>query len=130
VRFGKPRSLGRGGCHLLVAFFLATFFIGTFRLVAITVVFTLSLAYLLAPALFWLPVVNYGGVGSVEGVDVTLGVVDLTVRSEAVEFLVVDTLPEAPVASLFGAALGLVGLHLFSALGRWHAALAQALLDR
>lgn len=117
-------------CYLLVAFFLATFFVGTFAFVATTVVFTVALAYLLAPVLFWLPGVNYGGVSAPGALDVNVGTLDLTITSESLEFLVVDTLPEALVVSLFGAALGLVGLHLLGALGRGHAAVTEALLDR
>jgi hypothetical protein len=117
-------------CYLLVAFFLATFFVGTFAFVAVTVAFTLALVYLLAPVLFWLPGVNYGGTGVAEDVAVDIGSVDLTVTADAVGIFAVDTLPEALVASLFGAVLGLVALHLFNAAGRVHAAVAQALLTR
>lgn len=117
-------------CYLLVAFFLATFFVGTFAFVAVTVAFTLALAYLLAPLLFWLPGVTYGGVGTVGDVAVDVGPLDLTVTADAVGIFAVDTLPEALVASLFGAVLGLVALHVFNAAGRVHAAVAQALLTR
>lgn len=117
-------------CYLLVAFFLATFFVGTFAFVAVTVAFTLALVYLLAPVLFWLPGVNYGGTGVAEDVAVDIGSVDLTVTADAVGFFAVDTLPEALVASLLGAVLGLVALHVFSAVGRVHAAVTQALLTR
>jgi hypothetical protein len=117
-------------CYLLVAFFLATFFVGTFAFVAITVVFTLSLAYLLAPALFWVPGITYGGAETVGDVAVDLGPVDLTVTADAVGFFAVGTLSEALVASLFGAVLGLVALHVFNAAGRVHAAVTQALLTR
>ncbi len=117
-------------CYLLVGLFLATFFVGTFAFVGITVVFTIALAYLLAPVLFWLPGVNYGGVETTGNLDVNLGVADLAFTPESAEFLVIDTLPEALVASLFGVVLGLIGLHLFSALGRGHAAVTHALLAR
>jgi len=117
-------------CYLLVACFLATFFVGTFAFVAVTVVFTLALAYLLAPLLFWLPGVTYGGAGTVGDVAVDLGPFDLTITADAVGFFAVDTLPEALGASLFGAVLGLVALHVFGAAGRVHAAVAQALLTR
>jgi hypothetical protein len=117
-------------CYLLVAFFLATFFVGTFAFVAVTVAFTVALAYLLAPLLFWLPGVTYGGAGTVGDVAVDLGPVDLTVTADAVGFVAVDTLPEALVASLFGAVLGLVALHVFNAAGRVHGAVTQALLTR
>jgi hypothetical protein len=117
-------------CYLLVAFFLATFFLGTFAFVAITVVFTLALVYLLAPLLFWLPGVTYGPTGTAGDVAVDLGPVDLTLTADAIGFLTVDTLPEALVASLFGAVLGLVALHVFGAAGRVHAAVTQTLLTR
>jgi len=117
-------------CYLLVAFFLATFFLGTFAFVAITVVFTLALVYLLAPLLFWLPGVTYGPTGTAGDVAVDLGPVDLTLTADAIGFLTVDTLLEALVASLFGAVLGLVALHVFGAAGRVHAAVTQTLLTR
>lgn len=117
-------------CYLLVAFFVATFFLGTFAFVATTVVFTLALAYLLAPLLFWLPGVTYGGTGTVGNVAVDLGPVDLTLTADTIGFLAVGTLPEALVASLFGAVLGLVAVHVLGAAGRVHAAVTQALLTR
>ena len=117
-------------CYLLVAFLLATFFVGTVAFVAVTVVFTIALAYLLAPALFWLPEVNYGGVSTPGTLEIDVGMMDVTVTSGSLDVVAVETLPEALVASLFGAVLGLVGLHLLSALGRGHAAVTEALLDR
>ena len=117
-------------CYLLVVFLLATFLVGTFTFVAVTVVFTVALAYLLAPVLFWLPGVNYGGVSTPGTLDVDVGTLDVTVTSGSLDVVAVETLPEALVASLFGAVLGLVGLHLLGALGRGHAAVTEALLDR
>ena len=117
-------------CYLLVAFLLATFFVGTVAFVAVTVVFTVALAYLLAPALFWLPGVSYGAASAPGTLRIDVGTLDLAITADGTDFLVIETLPEALVASLFGAVLGLVGLHLLSALGRGHAAVTEALLAR
>jgi hypothetical protein len=92
--------------YLLVALALASFVIGIHLFVAITVVFTLAFTLVVAPAVYWIPGVEYD-VTSVETVELGLASVDTT----ALVGTGIDTFPEALLASLLGVVVCLVGLH-------------------
>jgi len=92
--------------YLLVAFALASFVVGTGLFVAITVVFTLAVALVVAPLVYWIPGVEYDVTG-VETVELGPASVDTT----ALVGVGIDTLPEALLASLLGVVVCLVGLH-------------------
>ena len=90
--------------YLLVAFALASFVIGINLFVAITVLFTLAFTLVVAPAVYWIPGVEYG-VTNVETVGLGPASIDTTAGTG------VGTLPEALLASLLGVVVCLIGLH-------------------
>lgn len=92
--------------YLLVAFALASFVIGINLFVAITVLFTLAFTLVVAPAVYWIPGVEYG-VTNVE----TVGLGPASIDTTALAGTGVDTLPEALLASLLGVVVCLIGLH-------------------
>lgn len=91
-----------------IAYLLIKFPLGVISFVALVSLVALSLALLLAPLYYRLPGVQIGWPGGLE----------------------VDTLSEALVAAVFGAALSLVSLHAFNGLALLWAWLAKALLGR
>lgn len=92
--------------YLFVAFALASFVLGVHLFVAITVVFALGFALVIAPAVYWLPGVEYGvtNVGTLE-----LG--SASVDTTALVGTGIDTFPEALVVSLLGVVVCLIGFH-------------------
>lgn len=112
--------------YLLVAYALATFVVGVHLFTTIAVVFTLALTLVAAPALYWLPGVNYQ-------VTTTSGVVDLgplTVDASSLSGAAIDTLPEALAASLLGVVGCLVGLHAINLTARLVGGLTERLLGQ
>lgn len=113
--------------YLLVAYSLATFFVGVASFVVVVTLLAVALAYLVAPVAFWLPGVTYAAptpdVPSV--VDLGWASVDL---GPVVDLLTIDTVPEALVGSAVGIAVGVAALHLFNALTEALAAVTEAVL--
>jgi len=114
-----------GRNYLLLVYFMATFWIGTLSFVLATVLLTLSVVYLVAPLVFWLPGVQYG---AVDGTVVELGPSTVTTDHTIVDAFTVTSLPEALVASLFGGVTLIIALHVFRLLGRGLAGLTARLL--
>jgi hypothetical protein len=92
--------------YLLVAYLLATFFLGTSLFVVLVTGLVLAAALAVAPLAYPLPFTNYEIPTSV------------TVGELSVGPVVVDTLPEALAASVVGVALGVALLHLSNGLAR------------
>lgn len=102
--------------YALLVFSLASFFVGVAAFVVVVTLLALSVALALAPLLYWLPGVQFGGPELAGGAWLVGGSV--------------DSLPEALVASVVGLALGLASLHLFDAAGRLLARVVEAVLTR
>jgi len=109
--------------YLLVAFVLASFVVGINLFVAITVVFTLALTLVVAPAVYWIPGIEY----DVTNVG-TLEVGSVSVDTAALVGAGIDTLPEALLASLLGVVVCLVGLHAVNVTARLLAGATERLL--
>jgi hypothetical protein len=92
--------------YLLVVFALLSFAVGLNLFVVVTVVFTLALTLVVAPAVYWIPGIEYD-VTNVE----TLELWSVSVDTTALVGAGIDTLPEALLASLLGVVVCLVGLH-------------------
>lgn len=92
--------------YLLVAFALASFAVGVPLFVAITVVFTLALVLIVAPAVFWIPGIEYEvtTTGTVEPGPTTVDTGSLVGTG-------IDTPPEALVASVLGVVVCVAGFH-------------------
>lgn len=112
--------------YLLVAYALASFVVGVHLFTAIVVVFTLALALVAAPALYWLPGVDYQLTTASGAVDVG----PLTVDASSLSGAAIDTLPEALAASLFGVVVCLVGLHAVNLTARLVGGLTERLLGQ
>jgi hypothetical protein len=93
--------------YLLVVFALGSFAVGVQLFVAVTVVFTLALALVAAPLLYWVPGFNYTLTQATGTVDVGPATVDVGSLGGAS----ISTLPEALVASVLGVIVCLAGLH-------------------
>ena len=116
-----------GRSYLLLLYCLATFWIGTISFVVLTIWFSFSVAYLVAPLVFWLPGLSYGtGSGSEQLVEI--GATTVRTSEPIFEFFTISTLPEAVVGSVFGAIAGIAGLHIFSTTGRLLGDLTEQLL--
>lgn len=116
-----------GRNYLLLVYCLATFWIGTISFVLLVSWFSFSVAYLVAPLVFWLPGVSYGTQSGSEQL-VEIGATTVTTSEPIFEVFTISTLPEAVVGSVFGAIAGIAGLHIFSSAGRLLADLTEALL--
>lgn len=106
--------------YLLVLLGLVSFATGNALFVALVVGFTLSVAFVLAPALYWIDGVQYTN---------ATGSVDLGVTTVSGEQLAITTLPEALLVSLLGIVLTVAGLHLVNLTTRVYADITQALLS-
>lgn len=116
-----------GRNYLLLVYFVATFWIGTFSFVLMTVLLTISIVYLVAPLVFWLPGVQYGTGDGTEQV-VELGPSTVTTDHTIVDAFTINSLPEALLGSLLGAVMLILALHIFRLLGRGLAGLTERLL--
>lgn len=105
-----------GRNYLLLAALLASFPLGIAAFTAIVSLTALSAALIAAPVLYPLPFTQY-----------RLGAVDVLGLDP---LFVVDTLPEALLASLFGLALAVVSLHLCNAAARGLGHLVATLCDQ
>ncbi|WP_135663841.1 sensor domain-containing protein [Halorhabdus rudnickae] len=116
--------------YALVVYFLAQFLVGMVAFIALTTGLVLPLALLVAPLVYWLPGVRYQLLGG-DGSMVTLGPMSMetSVGSGGFDMVVIDTLPEALIASVVGALVLLVALHLFNALARLLGRLTVVLFD-
>lgn len=117
-----------GRSYLLLVYCLATFWIGTVSFVLLTLCLSVSVVYLIAPLVFWLPGVQYGVTSSSEQV-VSVGPTTITTSDAALEFLTITTLPEALAGSVLGAAIGILTLHGCRVTGRGLAGLTERLLE-
>jgi hypothetical protein len=100
----------RPGNYLLTVFAIASFVLGTALFTGLTVWFTLALALVLAPVLYWMPGVEYGPVTTADAIEVG----PVSVSADTANQLSVTTLPEALVASLLGVVIMIVGLHVIN----------------
>jgi len=116
-----------GRSYVLLVYCLASFWIGTVSFVLLVIWFSLAVAYLLAPLVFWLPAVSYG-TGSGSEPLVEIGPTTVTTSEPVFELFTISTLSEALVGSVFGALLGIAGLHIFGTAGRLLADLTEQLL--
>jgi hypothetical protein len=116
-----------GRNYLLLVYCLASFWIGTVSFVLLMIWFSFSVAYLVAPLVFWLPGVSYGTQSSSEQL-VEIGPTTVTTSEPVFELFTISTLPEALIGSVFGAIAGIVGLHIFGVAARLLADLTEALL--
>lgn len=110
--------------YLFVLFAFVSFAVGITLFVVITVVFTLALTLVAAPALYWLPGVDY----DVTGVEGTLELGALSFESESFVGASIDTFPEALLASLLGVVICLVGLHAVNLTARLHGDVSERLV--
>jgi hypothetical protein len=111
--------------YLLVLLGFASFAAGNVLFVAITVVFTLALAFVVAPLVYWMPAFNYELTQGTETVDI--GSVSVEISSIAGGSI--NTLPEALLASLLGVVVCLVGLHAINLTARLLSGLTQRLVQ-
>lgn len=100
--------------YVLVAYLLATFGIGIGLFVLVVTLVVLAVSLAVAPLTYWLPWTQY-----------KLGTIDAL----GVGPIVVDTLPEALLASVVGITLGIASLHLFNGLARGLGRFLQLLLS-
>ncbi|WP_136689223.1 sensor domain-containing protein [Halorhabdus amylolytica] len=116
--------------YALVVYFLAQFLVGVVAFVALTTGLIVPLALLVAPLVYWLPGVRYQLLGG-DGSMITLGPMSMetSVGSGGFDMIVIDTLPEALVASVVGALVLLIALHLFNGVARLLGRLTVAIFD-
>jgi hypothetical protein len=105
--------------YLLMILALASFVTGNALFIALVVGVTLSLSLVVAPAVYWMDDVQY--LHSSESID--LGITTIS------EGQLIETLPEALLASLIGVVLVVVGLHLINLTTRAYAGVTEALLS-
>ena len=120
----SPRNYG------LVVYFLAQFVVGMVVFIALTTGLVIPLTLLVAPLVFWIPGVRYQLLGG-DGSMITLGPMEVesSVGTGGFDMVIIDTLPEALVASVVGAVVLLVALHLFNAVAYVLGQLAVVLFD-
>jgi hypothetical protein len=102
-----------------------SFAAGNALFVAITVVFTLALAFVVAPLVYWMPGFTYELTQGTETVDI--GSVSVEISSIAGGSI--NTFPEALLASLLGVVVCLAGLHAINLTARLLSGLTQRLLQ-
>lgn len=107
--------------YALTAFALGSFVVGVHLLVAVTLVFSFGVTLLATPLMYRISGIEYGLPGTVD-----LGVLAVDVGSLAGPSI--NTLPEALVASVLGAAVCLCGLHAVNLTARLFAGVVQRLL--
>jgi hypothetical protein len=100
--------------YLLVGYFFATFGIGIGLFVLLTLLVTVAGALAVAPLTYWLPWVQY-----------QFGLTDVVSTGR----VVIDTLPEALVASVVGMTLFTVSVHIWNLLARVLGRLTQVVLS-
>jgi hypothetical protein len=100
--------------YALVAYALASFFVGVAAFVVVVTGLALALALLVAPLVFWVPGVRYGTTDA---------------RVLGYELPPIDGLPEALVASVVGAALLIAALSVFDAAGRALGAVTERVIS-
>lgn len=110
--------------YLFVLFAFVSFAVGITLFVLITVVFTLALTLVAAPALYWLPGVDY----EMTGAEGTLELGALSVESGSFVGDSIDTFPEALLASLLSVVICLVGLHAVNLTARLHEDVSERLV--
>jgi hypothetical protein len=110
--------------YVLLAFGFGSFVVGIQLFVAITVVFSLGLAFAAAPLVYWRPGVDYN-LADVTGT-VELGGVSVDAGSLAGAGI--NTLPEALAASAVGIVVCLAGLHAVNLTAGLLGALTEHLL--
>ncbi|WP_302081157.1 sensor domain-containing protein [Salinibaculum rarum] len=99
--------------YLIVVYLLATFPVGIFLFMLLTLAVSLPVASILAPVLYWLPFAQY----------------EIRTVGDA-GTIVVDTFPEALTLSVVGFALALVSLHLCNVLAWGHGRATAAILTQ
>ncbi|QGN07344.1 hypothetical protein Hrd1104_08520 [Halorhabdus sp. CBA1104] len=119
-----PRNYG------LVAYFLAQFVVGVILFIALTTGLIIPLALLVAPLVFWIPGVRYQFLGG-DGSMITLGPMEVenSLSTGGFDMVLIDTAPEALVASVVGAVVLLVALHVFNGVASVLGWLAVGLFD-
>ncbi|MFB6201253.1 MAG: sensor domain-containing protein [Halorhabdus sp.] len=116
--------------YLLVVYFLAQFLVGTVTFVALTTGLVIPLALLVAPLVYWLPGVRYQLLDG-DGSMITLGplTVDSTVDPSGFDMVIIDTPPEALIASVVGVLVLPIALYLFTAVASLLGRLTVVLFD-
>jgi hypothetical protein len=110
--------------YALLAFGFGSFVVGIQLFVAITVVFSLGLAFAVAPLVYWRPGVEY----TLADVSGTVELGGLSVDAGSVAGAGVNTVPEALAASVVGIAVCLAGLHAVNLTAGLLGALTESLL--
>jgi hypothetical protein len=105
-------------------FGLGSFVAGLQLFVAIVVVFTLGLALVAAPFLYWIPGVEYGPIQTPSTVKLGAMSVDATPAPG----VGVNTLPQALIAALLGVIVCLASLHAVNLTARLFGALTERVL--
>ena len=100
--------------YILLGYFFATFGIGVASFVVVTVLFAFAGALAVAPLTYWLPWVQF---------QIT------PTATDAVGRIVIDTLPEALVASVVGVGLFVASLHVCTGLAALFGRVTQVVLS-
>lgn len=106
--------------YAYVAYFLGTFVVGVVMFVALLVGVVVPVSLLIAPLVYWLPGVRYELLAA-EGTTIDLGPSSVRVpfaSTDGVGPIIIDTVPEALLASVVGLLSLLVALHVANALAR------------
>lgn len=115
--------------YLFLGYFLGQSLVGTVIFVALTIGVVVPLALVVAPLVYWVPGVRYQVVS--DGFTIDFGL--LTVTNSAVpiglDATVIDTLPEALLASVLGVVILLVMVRVFNGVARALGWLTVALFD-